>query len=100
MMRRGDPVSHRIPFHAIADLHDGPGDFMAQDQRSLVDTVPLHHIASAYPTGLNLYEEFSGSNLGQRHILEAYITVIVIHGYSHSIPSSSDDYISVHGACQ
>jgi hypothetical protein len=58
---------------------------MAQYQGHAVNTVPLHHIASADTAGLDADKQLTRAYLGLRRFLYPDIAITVIFGYAHFI---------------
>jgi hypothetical protein len=82
MVRGGYPVSDPEFLHPLADRDDLSGDFMTQYERDPVGAVPLHDIAAANAAGMNLDQEFPGSDFRGGDLFKPDVPVTVIHGHT------------------
>ncbi len=79
----GHPVTRLELGHPFANLDDVAGDLVPQHQRRFLDAVPLHHVGAADAAGDDLDQHLARPDLGDRLLLQAYVVVVVIHGYAH-----------------
>jgi hypothetical protein len=79
MMRDKDPVAGFVIFHTLAYFNDLSCNFVAEHTRGLLDTIPFHHIASAYSGSMGLYKKLTRPYLRNRPLLDTNVSVVVIH---------------------
>ena len=83
MVGCNNPVSFMKPNNTFTCLGNPAGNFMAENQRCTLDTVPLHSITATDGTCENMHQEFIRPNPGNLHFLKPHIPVIVIHCHTH-----------------
>jgi hypothetical protein len=69
MVGNKHPVAYFKLLNTISYLNNFSCSFMAEYQRGLVDTIPLHYITAADTTSQYLYQYFTRADLRSRHLL-------------------------------
>jgi hypothetical protein len=78
-----DPIPHIVLLYVLPCLSYGTCDLMTQNQGSPGKTVPFHDVTAADATCFYLYQQFVRSYGRDRHLLQAYIIVIIVYGSTH-----------------
>ena len=58
---------------------------MAEDERCLFDSVPLHQIAAADAARPRPNQQLTRAYLRHRHLLKPHVAVIIINGHLHKV---------------
>ena len=87
-MRNHDPIPLFEFFHAFSCLNDFSRYLVPKDPGSLLEPVPLHHIAATNARCHDFYYEFTSARDWFWSFLYSHILVCIIHGYLHRVPLS------------
>jgi hypothetical protein len=85
MMGDKDAVPGSVAAGPFSYAGDFTGDFVTQHEGCLLGAVPLHHVSAADAAGHNAHQQLSGPDGGNRHLLQAHVSIIVIHRDTHKI---------------
>ena len=83
VMGREHPVSDLELLDIFAHFDHVPGQLVSQDQRGLLDPVPLHYIAAADPARPDLDQQIPIPDFGNGLLFHPDIPVVVVHPYLH-----------------
>jgi hypothetical protein len=72
----------RYPF---SHCRNDAGRFVPQNQRRFTPNVPGHDVAAANAAGARAYEQFAGTNRGNRTLFDANVVHVVQHRCAHRL---------------
>ncbi len=90
MVGNENAVAHFEAFDFAADFVDDACRLMTQNKRSLRHTVPFDYVAAANPACHNLKQRLILADLGNRHVLDADVMVVVVDGGQHRFHRKED----------
>jgi len=85
VMRGKYPVADFEVFDSRADFDYLPGDLMAEHERCLLDSVPLHQVAAADPARTRTNQQLPRADLGHWHFLKPHVAIIIINRHLHKV---------------
>jgi hypothetical protein len=85
VMIDGYTITLFVSSHRITNGGDDACYLVAQYQRSLINPVPLHHVAATDSTCLDPNKKLVGPYHGHLPRLHTHIPIVVIDSYTHTI---------------